>query len=391
MEFIVQPAQSNRLGEYLNDNFAANWTHFRAAVAFVKRSGTQHIDSGLAAFAASHDVEIIAGIDHQGTSYEGLQSLLDSVSPSGRIIVFHNPGFLTFHPKVYLFKSSSAADIVIGSGNLTQGGLYSNYEAGLRLRLDLADPDQAATLQHIENVLDQWNDTTTGTALLLSSTLLAQLVAQGLAPPEALHASTTEARKQTQIGLRDDRGAMPFTVRAEPSAPVPPRLQGSLPTTPARALGQLAAPIGFLMTLQKTDVGVGQTTPGTSRRSPEIFIPLTARNAHPGFWKWPYGFVTDPNPPHKKDRQGVKMRLGGGIISVNMMTWPARHDFRLRNEALRNAGQAGDILRIERSIEPNASYEYYVEIIPQGTSQYPIYSALCMRPVPNSPRRFGYY
>ncbi len=31
---------------------------------------------------------------------------------------------------------------------------------------------------------------------------------------------------------------------------------------------------GFVMTLQKTDVGRGQTTAGTSARSPEIFIPL---------------------------------------------------------------------------------------------------------------------
>ena len=39
--------------------------------------------------------------------------------------------------------------------------------------------------------------------------------------------------------------------------------------------------IHFLMTLQRTDVGVGQTTTGTSRRSPEIFVPLSARDAAP--------------------------------------------------------------------------------------------------------------
>ena len=50
----------------------------------------------------------------------------------------------------------------------------------------------------------------------------------------------------------------------------------------------------FAMTLQNTDVGKGQTTPGTSRRSPEIYIPLIARNFAPDFWGWPNKFIEDP-------------------------------------------------------------------------------------------------
>ena len=112
MEFVHQPSPSNRLGDYLRDNLSLSgqWTHFRAAVAFVKRSGTRHIVSALAAFAQTRYIEIVTGIDHRGTSSEGLRDLLDAVSPSGRVIVFHNRLPFTFHPKVYLFKSSLAAD-----------------------------------------------------------------------------------------------------------------------------------------------------------------------------------------------------------------------------------------------------------------------------------------
>ena len=53
----------------------------------------------------------------------------------------------------------------------------------------------------------------------------------------------------------------------------------------------------FVMTLQRTDVGVGQTTEGTSRRSPEIFIPLAARDFDPEFWGWPRRFTTDRDWP----------------------------------------------------------------------------------------------
>ena len=177
MEFIHQPSECNRLVDYLYEGFSGSWTHFRAAIAFVKRSGTRHIEGSLASFARNHDVEIIAGIDHRGTSYEGLESLLHAVSPGGRVVVFHNPTFRTFHPKVYLFKSSVAADMVVGSGNLTSGGLSVNYEASVRLRLNLTNPNEAAILECVEDVLDRWSDLSGGTARLLDEQLLAKLAA----------------------------------------------------------------------------------------------------------------------------------------------------------------------------------------------------------------------
>jgi hypothetical protein len=93
----------------------------------------------------------------------------------------------------------------------------------------------------------------------------------------------------------------------------------------------------------------------------------------------------------KFDRHGVKIRLGGEIIRVNMMTWPVKSDFRLRSEALRSAGQVGDLFRIER-MRPGRDYEYYVEIIPQGTSDYDEYLAFCVNKTKGrSERVWGYY
>ena len=84
------------------------------------------------------------------------------------------------------------------------------------------------------------------------------------------------------------------------------------------------------------------------------------------------------------------MRLGGKIVTVNMMTWPDKHDFRLRSEALRSAGNIGDILRMEK-VYPARDFEYYAEIIPQETSQHPVYLALCRQAVRNSKKTYGYY
>ena len=399
MKFVHQPSPSNRLGDYLKDNLSGSWTHFRAAVAFVKRSGTRHIETALTAFSRIGHVEIIVGIDHRGTSSEGLQDLLDAVSPKGRVIVFHNRLPFTFHPKVYLFKSPTAAAVIIGSGNLTEGGLFTNYEAALRLCLDLADPDQAAFLRSIEQVLDTWSDPSTGTALALDDLLLGQLTAMGLTPLEAL-AAPDPGDADRDDDTRPGRTGFPFAAWAEARAPL---VLGRPPASEASARGMVGlapspAPkpytafgvTGFVMTLQRTDVGVGQATPGTSRRSPEIFIPLAARDANPDFWNWPGAFVADPKKPGKRDRQGVRMRLGGTIIAVNMMTWPDKRDFRLRNEALRSAGNVGDVLHMEK-VGPSTGYEYYVEVIPQGTSLHPVYLARCRQSVRNSKKKYGYY
>ena len=386
MEFVHQPSPSNRLGDYLRDNLSlpGQWTHFRAAIAFVKRSGTRHVTTALASFAQTGHVEIIAGIDHRGTSAEGLRDLLDAVSPSGRVIIFHNRLPLTFHPKVYLFKSSLAADIIIGSGNLTEGGLFTNYEASLRISLDLNNPEQGVILRSIEQVLDTWADPSAGTAHVLASSLLDQLTTAGLVPLEASMAPDLADLEKDDERTRSTLDRSLFAAKSEHRAP--PVARQAPDARPLTAFGAL----GFVMTLQKTDVGVGQATTGTSRRSPEIFIPLAARNANPDFWNWPSAFTPDPQRSGKLDRTGVRMRLGGEIVSVNMMTWPVKHDFRLRCEALRSAGNIGDILRMEK-VDPSTGYEYYVEVIPEGTSQHPTHLALCQNSVRNSMKRYGYY
>lgn len=145
------------------------------------------------------------------------------------------------------------------------------------------------------------------------------------------------------------------------------------------------------MILQKTDVGEGQATAGTARRSPEIFIPLAARDAYPDFWRWPGRFSEDANHPGKFDRRNVPMFLGGRRILVNMMTWPDRHDFRLRNASLRDAGSISDILCMERVSTPGSSLEYLVEVVPKESRRYSPLLARCTRLVRNSRRRFGYY
>jgi len=97
--------------------------------------------------------------------------LLDGVAANGEVFVFKNAIRSTFHPKIYLFRNDRAAELLVGSGNLTEGGLFTNYEGSLRVSLDLTDATQTSVLTKVEGVLDQWKDETTGLARQLDRKL----------------------------------------------------------------------------------------------------------------------------------------------------------------------------------------------------------------------------
>jgi hypothetical protein len=152
------------------------------------------------------------------------------------------------------------------------------------------------------------------------------------------------------------------------------------------------------MTLQKTDVGVGQVNKGTAKRSPEIFIPLAARDYDPEFWGWPDLFQDDASWVGRKDKQGrgkmdrpgVMFRLGGANVPVHFFYNPGKSDFRLRSEHMRSAGSIGDILYMERS-NGAGGFAYYADIVPAGSPRHAELLAKCSRSVGKSQKIFGYF
>lgn len=229
-------------------------------------------------------------------------------------------------------------------------------------------------------------------------------------PPAAVAPGVTNAGEAP--------GATPLFVRV--NVPPPPAIAmtpvgavetetaaeaAELPTAtlvpPPGILPQQVAGVGcFLMTLQNTDVGVGQTTAGTSRRSPEVFIPLAALDQNPAFWTFPAMFTADiawntAHPDHRRnglgkmDRMDVPMRIGV-VQSVRMFFNPRKGDFRLGNEALRSAGHVGDILLIRR-VDPVNGFEYDIQVAPQGSPLFTQLAPFCTIQVPHSQKRFGYF
>lgn len=404
MDFIAQPLGLFRLGNYLLGNLQKKqWTLFRASVAFVKNSGVKHIYSLLSDFQQRGRSKISVGIDNGVTTYEGLVNLLDAIGANSEMWIFHNENSSTFHPKVYLFANDQNADFIVGSGNLTEGGLFTNYEAFLRVSLDLQNTEDRQQYDEIISYLDYWTDPSTGCAVQASLSFLNDLCDNDYLPTEnQIRRERKEKSQQARERGKKARGFKPFGTTKVPSAPFQPVIPVQLPEVVAVAEitpdTVAAEPVdeqdglfmGFVMTLQQTDVGYGQKTAGTSKRSPEIFIPLKARDEDPIFGGWRALFVQDPENSNKYDRWNVKMLVRGNIESINMMTWPLKHDFRLRSESLRRGASPGDILRIERS-DGTAGYQYVVEVISSTNPNYPPHLALCSHDTPNSKKKWGYY
>ena len=317
-----------------------------------------------------------------------------------------------FHPKTYHIKRPDGSQAAfVGSANLTASGLALHVEAGIAL--DTRDGDAPHHLSQIAAAIDSWfTEQRAGMTLVTGLQTVDELVESGVlalsrpprASPQEKNGGTDQKvsrpRLKRLFSLPKVKGSTPDTEEefdAEDELPeidVEAVMGGDVgEDVVVEVLPPAAAQAGnnqvFLMTLQKTDVGVGQTTKGTSRRSPEIFIPLAARDADADFWGWPNLFKADPTNKGKMDRFGVKMRIGTTVVDVNMMTWPAKHDFRLRSEQLRSAGNIGDILYMERS-DGQSGFTYYVEVIPQGSARHGQYLARCVNAVRNSTRKWGY-
>ncbi|HUT75763.1 MAG TPA: phospholipase D-like domain-containing protein [Armatimonadota bacterium] len=115
------------------------------AVAFLRRSGLRMVGKPLARFLerGTH-AECIFGFDYMFTEPEALTDLMDLSRSHPGLRFF---GFLgqageegIYHPKLYIFREDVLTHVIVGSSNLTRGGLRQNLEANVLLSGAPRDP-----------------------------------------------------------------------------------------------------------------------------------------------------------------------------------------------------------------------------------------------------------
>lgn len=120
------------------------------SVAFVNEAGVSEIEESLNQVA--NRTTVIAGIRNGITSYQGLKRLRSLIG--NRLYVFDTgTRHIIFHPKLYLAIGNLEAKLIVGSANLTLGGLNNNVEASVIADFDLSDEKDKALIDELTGVI----------------------------------------------------------------------------------------------------------------------------------------------------------------------------------------------------------------------------------------------
>jgi hypothetical protein len=389
------------------------------AVAFARFSGLGRLVPAIRAFRqAGGQIEVAVGVDVLGTSREALDVLL---AETDRTYIFNNPGTgstnPTFHTKLYLFERADAdAVAIIGSHNLTGGGLYTNYETSIQLDLALGNPAQAQVYQDLLGVFRHATNVPAGNARILDAQLILALDQAGRLDHEvATGAVKRQARQQAaaatgQVRMVSGQPQPPLfrgvAVPPAPPMPIPWPAAAPAPTVLPAAAPALAAPLAapavvpqplstFVMTLGPRDT---RQQRGFSR---DVFIPKGARDNQPGFWRWPTVYA----PPAKKTKGTYLERWVDLVISpvggtptlqthVRLYAYGQRGEFRLNCGPLVRGASFGDVLVVELPTQgplfQGNHYDYEATIVPATHPLHPGFVRACTNPVDRSPKRWGY-
>lgn len=120
------------------------------SVAFVNLGGVELLEEKLQAHPGTTTAFI--GIRNDITTIQGARRLLDlgvtlfTVDTGTRRVIFH--------PKIYLVRGARQAKLIVGSANLTPGGLNNNIEAGIVVECDLASEADRTLVESIEASFD---------------------------------------------------------------------------------------------------------------------------------------------------------------------------------------------------------------------------------------------
>lgn len=156
IQVLNQKAGHDPIGNEINKLLSRKlnpFTHVKFLMAFVNKNGLRYIkdelekqyDNGVVA-------EFIIGIDNGVTTHEALSYLKKRFAESPLFVFHDNSGRKVFHHKLVIFENEKTLACVIGSANLTLGGMYSNYESAI-----LAEFDKTKDASHVAAIMRTWD------------------------------------------------------------------------------------------------------------------------------------------------------------------------------------------------------------------------------------------
>lgn len=270
-DFIFQGVSRKAHADLIDDMLAEpELARFVLSVAFATSGGVALIESGLVKVKSS--TTAFVGIRNDVTSAQALKLLLPLVDR----LYYVDTGSRRriFHPKIYLGRSAKSATVLIGSANLTTGGLWNNVEASLRLRAAHTDKRLAAAVREIERALDALpHDYPEHVKLIRAEKEIDELLSAGRVVDESI-AATPTPRARAEKPETDTVPRMPLPLhlrfpKTKPAAvnPAGPAMKGAPPKSPAKRNNEL---VWESNPLTERDLNV-PTGPNTARTGSMLF------------------------------------------------------------------------------------------------------------------------
>jgi HKD family nuclease len=357
---------------------------FQAAIAFVKRSGVRHIKQGITGFIEQGNyVRIVVGVDQQVTSFDGLSDLLDSLGDTGELWINHTERGMTvtFHPKLYLFEGEQSALLIIGSGNMTSGGLFTNDEAMSINELDLQKADDLIVLNEVKAALDQWCDPNLENTKRLDSTGLESLVDQGYVRTELTARTEAEGENEDRLD-NTERPQSPVRELTLFGSGVsrrrPPRLLPSVSDVEEVDDVEIVVTDAVITNLvqELTDanwfaITVLQGDLPQRGSSPEIRIGKAIRDVAPDFWGWHQRDTLYEYDEEKGQyTRNISIRFNDEVLSAYLKDFPAKKpdgtkasaDFRLGSVSpiVQSLREEDDMIVLELAEQDDVDYVAHI-------------------------------
>jgi hypothetical protein len=345
--------------------------------------------------AAGGDVRIVLGVDLGGTSKEVLSEV---VSWDVSAIVLKNRKFgVTFHPKIFFLRWAKYAEIIVGSNNFTDGGLYKNYEASSRTKYML--PKDSAFLNKARFELKRFLQPTGPVALLLTPSSLPALIALPEIPSEKT------ARRTRAEGIPRRPPSDVFGYEAMPVAPpIPKGIIVPLPAPTTAPAPKLQKPVSKVPVTERSDSFAIQIKP---HHNGEIFLSVTAALQNPSFFNWPFNGETVPKKPGNPSYPqinpdpvvditvfgaDVKPRMTLSAYPLNTVYYKTKSEIRITASPLINVVPDYSIMIMRRSEATDRDYD--IVIHRPDSPDFQRWLDACDQRMPGGgkePRRFGWF
>ena len=221
-----EPESVNAVGKHLIQLLSQKSFHtFTGISAFASEAGiiglADHIENAKKNFK---EINLIVGIDEEGTSKEALNEIHNLNINS---YIFYQEESPIFHPKIYLFEGNKEIKLILGSSNLTARGLFGNVESSLLVEFSERDVQGIQLLTELKSYYKGLFDFDDPNLFKISEATIQDFIDRGIVPAESTR--NRKHGKQPTEGKKSDK-QFDTLILKRPTAKIPKEFRGKSKT-----------------------------------------------------------------------------------------------------------------------------------------------------------------